>query len=232
MQVAEVDLSPLGLKEDLALGGEWIGTHIREMAVHVLVNDVAFFDEFEQIPLAIGFFEFTAGVAEAYDILFRALVDVADVDRGAWRAGDAFAIGTGDSSAVSEPKVAGFSLLDLELDRTRPNLGFARHTIKNAAIPSLSRAFAEGACTPFELGTQVEAIVRLPGDDVPHLLAGDMENAVSDGEDVFGIVVETAATDKGVKPVQRGTLKEVDGRCMSGNGRGGGALRKESRKRS
>lgn len=135
---------------------------------------------------------------------------MADVECGASGPRDAF--------AVSEPEIAAFPFLNLELDGARPNLGFTLHTVKNAAVPGLAGTFAEGASAPFELGTQIEAAISLLCDDVSHLVARDVQNAMRDGEDVLGVCIQSTTPDKRVQPVERGTFQEVNGCSMRRDG--------------
>ena len=144
-------------------------------------------------------FEFAGGVAEADDVLRGAFAYVTDVASGAWGAGDAFAVGTGEGRAVGHPEVAGLALFDLELDGSGPDLLLPLDAVEDATVAGLPLAFAEGALAPFEVGAKVEAVEGLPGEEIAHLVAGDVDDAVLDLEDVLGVGVEAAPADEGVE---------------------------------
>ena len=185
------------------------------------MDDLVLDDEFERVPLAVRPLKLAGRVAEADDVLLGAFADVTDVFSPAWRSGDAFAVGPGQRGSVGHPEVAGLAFLDLELDGAGPNLGLALNVVEDAAVPGLCGALAEGALAPLEVGAQVEAMEGLLGDNVAHLVAGNVDDSVFDRKDVLRIAVQATSAEEGIKLRKIGAMEE--NHCGS-MGRDGGLV--------
>jgi hypothetical protein len=167
-------------------------------------------DEFEAVPLAVGFFELAGGIADAGDVGEDALVEVRDEEGGPGGASDTLAVASSEGGAVGHPEVAGAPFVDLELDGAGPDLLFALNVEEDAAVASLALALEEGAFAPLEISAEVEVLVGVAGDDVSEAVAGDVDGAVLDLEDVVGIGVEALAADEGFKVAEVVAVEEND----------------------
>ena len=105
-----------------------------------------------------------------------------------------------------------------------PDLLLTLDVVEDAAVAGLSGALAEGAFAPFEVGAQIEAVKALLGEEVAHLVPGDVDEAVLDSEDVLRVSVETATADKGVELGEAGAVEEDNRGLVRGDRGGGGGL--------
>ena len=199
------------MEEDFAVRGEGVGAFVGELFVHVLADVSSLRDKFEAVPLPVRAFELTGGIAGAGDVGEGALVEVGDEEGRPWGAGDTLAVAPREGGAVGHPEVAGAAFVDLELDGAGPNLLFTLHIEEDAAVASLALALEEGAFAPLEISAEVEVLVGVARDDVAEAIAGDVDDAVLDLEDVVGVGVEALAADEGVKIAEVVAVEENDG---------------------
>jgi hypothetical protein len=144
-------------------------------------------------------FHFARRAAEPGHVFLRTLADAVDPQCLAGRAGHPHSIHAGKRAAIRHPEIAGATFQDLKFDRGRPNLLLASDVIENAAVARLTIARRISRLSPFEFRSQIVVRILLLGDDVAHVLSGNMDDTVLYLEDMIGIVVQSLVFNEGVE---------------------------------
>src|SRR5262249_40323053 len=120
--VAEEDLRPLGLEEDLALAGLGVAALVDQLAVDLQLDGVALAGDDVLVPLADGLLDALLDHAEEVALAARVLAGLID----------------GELEAVHQPELAGVVGHELGLDALGPDLVRAADVDEDAAVAGLA----------------------------------------------------------------------------------------------
>ncbi len=169
------------------------------------------------VPLAMRFLQLIGTVAIADNVSPRTFVEAIDLRRFSVRTSYAHTVLAGESRAVGHPEVTRASLVDLELDRPRPDLVGTLDVVENAAVSRQASLRRKGGLAPLEFSSQVTILVLMFGDEVSYLFAGDLDDPFFHREDMTWIGVEPGARQVHVELVKIPAVKQNHRRPVLGN---------------